>query len=103
MATTKKPMAPTKKQRFLGKPMAHWEAMAKELVVDHLVRGSLACDEHSLPGKIARERLMALAQAEDAALVTKVLDDRGRFQTGIARVMADMLPEMRPPRRPRRR
>ena len=68
--------------RLNGKPLAHWEAMAQELVVDLLVCASLK-----------GERLMALAVAENPALVQEALAARSRFQHGAAHALAAFLPE----------
>ena len=72
--------------------MSHWEAMAHENVVDALLRASLRCDVRSLPGKIAGERLLALANAEDLEMVQKLLAERDNCQIGMATALRSMLP-----------
>lgn len=82
----------TRKKLFCGKPMSHWEAMAKEMVVDVLLRASLRYDHRSIPGKIASDRLWELANAESPEIVQKLLDERSRCQEGMAQILAECLP-----------
>jgi len=72
---------------FNGKPMKEWEATAKRLVVEQLVRASMV-DERSLVGKIACARLMRLAKRENVELLKDVLEERQRCQTNLARFVA---------------
>lgn len=75
-------------KRYNGKPMAHWGRLAHELVVDHLVRAALRCDEHSIVGELAAKRLWALANAEDAQEVARLLVERETFQRNVSAIVA---------------
>lgn len=76
-----------KEALFNGKPLSYWKHMAHELVVDSLVRASVNFQSTnvftSLPQKIAAERLMALALAENPVLVRKSLEERDRCLKGL--------------------
>jgi hypothetical protein len=66
-----------------GKPMRHWQKMADELVMDCLVRAisDFECSNsaaQSLPQRLASERLVAIAKAENPELYQKVCDERDR-------------------------
>lgn len=78
-----------------GKPMSHWEREAKRMVLDSLVRaavyfgwGSERPDIQSIIHKIAADRLMELANAEDPNLVKELLAERNRCQMNLARFLA---------------
>jgi hypothetical protein len=77
------------RKKILGKSMAHWERMAKKLVVEQLVHASFV-DTRSIPGKIASDRLIALARAEDPTLFDEVLKEREGLAYGVARVLAEV-------------
>lgn len=76
---------------YNGKPMSHWEKMAKETVVDHLIRSAMRCDQRSLPGKIAYDRLMDLAKAEDPEVVKELLEEMKRCQRNLGRILNFMV------------
>ena len=73
-------------KKYLGKPMSHWEDAAHTLVVRALVQASLL-DTRSIIGKLASERLMQLARAEDSDLVDEMLAEQERFQENMAKVL----------------
>ena len=75
---------------FNGKPMKYWEGEAHKLVVDCLVRASLGVDVRSIIGKLASERLMELANAEDSELVKEVFEERDRCMEGFASIVNDI-------------
>jgi hypothetical protein len=100
--TKRRADVPTKKEWFeqgkrkerwspnlCGKPYSHWEGMAKELVIDQLVRASMIGG--STPGDIASRRLLELAKTEDPAIFDKVLQERARCHAGFAAIMKDIL------------
>jgi len=78
------------RKRFNNKPYSHWEQKAQYAVVDWLVRAALNTDTRCLPGKLAHDRLMELAKAENPELVKEVLGDVDRFQRNIARVVSGL-------------
>jgi hypothetical protein len=78
---------------------AHWERIARKLVVDSLVRAAVNMDFRSEPGGRAHRRLFEMARAEDPVLLQEVLDEREAFHRGFTTVMADILG---PPARRRR-
>lgn len=91
-------------KRFNGKPMSHWERKAKEVVVEILVRAAtdygwrpLGAESPEFPDphqsiihKLAADRLMAMAMAEDPEIVKEMLANRARFQENLARFVASM-------------
>lgn len=100
--TTRRADVPTKKEwwehgqrkqgwspNLCGKPYSHWEKMAKELVVNQLVRASMIGG--STPGDIASRRLLELAKAEDPEIFKKVLAERSRCVQGFNNIMRDIL------------
>ncbi len=76
---------------FNGKPVEHWEKMAKKLVVYSLVRASESIDTRSYPGELAAKRLMSLAFGENRLLVGEVLEERENWRFGVAMALAEML------------
>lgn len=82
-----------KEKRFNGKPMSHWEKMAKELVVSHLVRASYGCDSRSLPGRMAGQELMGLAARVDRVLTRKIIDERETCIANLHRFISFVLPD----------
>jgi hypothetical protein len=88
-------------KRINGKPMAHWKRMAKEVVVEILVRaatnfgwrspGSDPDPRQSIIHKFAADRLMALAKVEDPGMVREILHDRAKFEENAARALAEIL------------
>lgn len=83
---------PTTRKRekmFNGKPMSYWKQQAKEIVVRELLAAA-SLDVNSLPCKLAHKRLMALAMAEDAALVEKIQKEREQWQINAGRALAAM-------------
>lgn len=76
-----------------GKPMSHWETMARELVVDTLVRksrmyepvtGGISC----LPHQLASQQFMALAFAIDPGMTNRSVETLDRLELGMARATA---------------
>lgn len=78
------------KKLFNGKPTAHWQAMADELVMHNLVRSINNCDG-SLPGKLARKRLIGLATAENPELYRKIEEERARCVRNLPLVLSGIL------------
>jgi hypothetical protein len=79
------------RKRFNGKPFAHWQAEADELVVELIARAALQhTDSRSLIGHIARKRLLAIARAESPTLFARVLAQRDRCITGFQRIMHEL-------------
>lgn len=81
------------RRKFNGKPLAHWQEMADEIVIDALVRAAmqhLASEHASLPGYIAGQRLMEIAKAENPTMLEKVLAIRAACIQGFQRIMADI-------------
>ncbi len=83
-------MASKREKMFNGKPMSHWKQQAHELVVSQLLTAA-NLDTRALPCKLARDRLMELALAEDAALVKKITSDRERTMANVSRVLGGLL------------
>lgn len=83
-------------KKINGKPMSHWEAMGKRLVVDAMVRAAIGWGwgedpaKQSIPQKIAADRLMELANAEDPELVGELLAERARCQENLARFLVSL-------------
>lgn len=70
-----------------GKPMSYWRRQAKELVVSQLLAAA-NLDVGMLPCKLARERLMALAMAEDAELVEEFQKGRSQWVAKAYRLLS---------------
>lgn len=80
------------KKYWNGKPVEHWEKMAKKNIVDHLVRGSYQYfDENCLPRELASKTLMSMALSVDRNLVADVLAEREQFRNGMAMTIASAL------------
>lgn len=84
-------------KRINGKPMSHWEREARRVVLDTLVRGATYLgwgggrpELQSIVHKIAADRLMELANAEDPELVGELLAERSRCQENLALFVASM-------------
>jgi hypothetical protein len=83
-------------KKINGKPMSYWEHMGKELLVDALVRAAIDYGWdidpkfQSIPQKIAADRLMAMANAEDAEIVKELLAERDRCRENIALFVASL-------------
>lgn len=78
-------------KKINGKPMSHWEREGKRVVLDSLVRaatylgwGSDRPELQSVVHKIAADRLMELANAEDPVLVKELLEERSRCLDNLA-------------------
>jgi hypothetical protein len=85
---------------YNGKPMSHWEQMAKEIVVDVLVRawaGYERGSKHCLPHRLAAKRLKELALAESPDLVVKLLGERDACIRGLAAILNEMMDEKKQP------
>lgn len=78
------------KKLFNGKPMAHWEAMADEWVMYLLVRGANNCGD-SLPGKLARKRMIKIATAENPELYRKIEEERARGVRNLSLALSGIL------------
>ncbi len=76
---------------FNGKPIKHWEDMAKKVVVQCLIRSSESLDTNSIVGEMAAKRLMSLALGENRLLVGEVLEERENWRHGVAMAFAEML------------
>jgi hypothetical protein len=99
-------MAKTKK--INGQPMSHWEREGKKLVVWTLVRAATKFgwstnrpELQSIIHKIAADRIMELANAEDSSLVQEALDERSRCQTALVAFFASWAPD--PPSKRKRK
>ena len=88
MATKPKP----KPKLFNGKPMDHWDHLAKKLVVEILVSSAHSLDEKSIVGKLASARLLELAQAESPELSKEVAKEREERLYDMAKAMKSFLP-----------
>lgn len=79
-----------RKGNFNGKPLAHWKAMADELVMYAIVRG-INPDKLSLVQTMAAERLVHLAKAIDPDLYQRVTDERDNCRAAIPMLLTNML------------
>jgi hypothetical protein len=65
--------------RFNGKPMAHWDAQADELLIRCLLDAA-NLDTRSIVGAKTAERIISLAMAIDPVTVRKLMADREAWQ-----------------------
>ena len=79
-----------RKGNYNGKPLAHWIAMADELVMYAIVRG-INPDRLSIVHTMATERLTHLAMAINPELYRKIVDERDRCREAIPAILASML------------
>ncbi len=79
------------RRALCGKSAAHWERMAKKHVVEMILRASFQLDENCIPGALARQRLLELAEAESPELMLEVLQERQQCIEGFSAIMADMM------------
>lgn len=89
------------RKHFNGKPIAHWEKMAEELVVSTLVRASFSIDSLSLPGQIASRKIMGMALGVNRVMVAEVVETRDRCQQSMQEFLKFLLPD--PPKKPRKK
>ena len=78
-------------KNLCGKPMSHWEAVARRDIIELLIRAAYTGDNRSASGGIVRARLIELAKMEDPVLLEEVLDERFRCIEGFSRIMKDIL------------
>lgn len=78
--------------KFGGKPFRHWQQMAREHVVETLLRGALQhTDDMSLPGMLAKAKLLGLVSDLDSELRDKILDQRDRMMENFALIFNEAL------------
>ena len=61
-----------------GQPISYWERMARQVIVDMLIRTAQSIDATSIAGKLARDRLLDIAHKEDPQLAEdtiRAIDD----------------------------
>jgi hypothetical protein len=81
----------TCKAKFGGKPFAHWQDMAEELVADCLLRDiDRMDDEYSLPRYLAHVRLLDIARREVPQELLTVMEQRDRAIQGLQAFMDDV-------------
>jgi hypothetical protein len=78
--------------KFNKKPFKHWQEMAREHVVETILRGALQhTDERSLPGALAKAQLLRLANDLDAELVYKILQQRDQMMGNLSTLLNNVL------------
>ncbi len=82
---------PKPPKKFNGKPMSHWQEMADDLVMHHLVRAIHNCDENSMPGRLAKQRLLEIAQSENPALLASTQEERDRCLANLPAIIASLI------------
>jgi len=81
----------TCKAKFGGKPFAHWQDMAEELVADCLLRDvDRTEDEYSLPRYLASVRLWEIARREVPKELLAVLQQRDASLRGMQAALNDI-------------
>jgi hypothetical protein len=85
-----------REQKFNGKPMSHWEAEAKKLVIDILVRaGTQYAPRSNRPVSIIHElaskQLLSLATGVDPRAAREASEELARLGEGMQRVLLEMV------------
>jgi len=78
------------KGHFNGKPMAHWDAKADELMIRCLLDAA-NLDTRSIIGAKAAERIINLAMAINPVLVRKLISDREIWQHNAGAALSSMI------------
>lgn len=84
-----------KEKKFCGKPMAHWEAEAKKLVLDILVRAGAQYAPRpghpvSIIHELASKQLLSLATGVDPRGAREASEELGRLTEGMQRALLEM-------------
>lgn len=83
----------------LGKPFLHWQEMARDHVVDAILREALLhTDDMSVPGILARAKLLGMVSDLDSDRAERILEERNSMQENFARIFNEALgmrPELR--------
>lgn len=87
-----------KEKLYNGKPMSHWENMARDIVVASLVRAGSIYEQRSdspinLPQDIASKQLMSLAKGISEPLFHKAIEERNRCRIGLYIALANITPK----------
>lgn len=83
-------VTPRKKKTFNGKPLSHWQKMADELFIDSLLRAYHRLDYRSLPGKMARKKILSIALTENPKLWKRMQNRRARFLVNVSKITAGL-------------
>jgi hypothetical protein len=79
---------------FNGKAFVHWQKMAQENVIDHLLRAPWMFDdrplEQSIVTALCRDHLWQLAHSESPKMVAEVAAQRDRCIEGMRAVLRDI-------------
>jgi hypothetical protein len=82
-----------------GKPFRHWQEMARDHVVDAILREALLhTDNMSVPGVLARAKLLGMVSDLDSDRVERILGERNAMQENFVHLfnkMLDSRPELR--------
>lgn len=81
-----------------GHPFSYWQDMAKEIVVDRLVRAATGLDGPlaALPAQLAAQRLMMLARLESSDLTDQMLQERDTFTANLAGIIGGKRAKVKP-------
>ncbi len=77
------------KGQFNGKPISHWERMAEELVIHHIVRG-MNKDNGNIVSAIAYRKFKEIVSRLDQPTYEKVVAERERCHAGLTLIMHDI-------------
>jgi len=86
-------------KKYNGRPMAHWEAEAKSLVMDLLIKAAITHEPrmegpHSIIGELASKQLYALATAIDPRRAREIRDNLYKQRGDIGSYVVDMLADV---------
>jgi hypothetical protein len=82
----------TCRAKFNKKPFKHWQEMARDHVVDAILREALLrTDDRSVPGLLARAKLFGLVMDLDSDRVHRLLEEKDVMQMNFARVFNEAL------------
>ena len=82
-----------KADTFNGKPLAYWQQMADEYVVESLLRllvSNRDCQQWSIVNRLAAKKLEEILSKEDQNLVHIVLSERNKCIAGFYSIMKDI-------------
>jgi hypothetical protein len=85
-----------KEKLYNGKPISHWENVARDIVVSALVRaGSMyekspISDAECIPHTIAHKQLMNLAKGISEPLFNKAIEERDRCRRNLSVVVSSL-------------
>jgi len=83
-----------KRKKFNGKPFSYWKDQADELVIESILRAALLHTETQYPSIInylVGKRLLEIAQAENSAIVKKILTIRSNCIEGFKHTLRNLL------------